>query len=359
MKLIVVITLIFLSALGPAFAKASDLADYDELKHRVRQALAEGRERTADAVERERVRTAWEVGQLIDAHILLHKERADYGERVLERLAADLKISLTELRYMVQFARAYPIRPHAGELSWGEYRDLLSINDGQKREALAKQAAKENWSRETLRREIEKIRAVNASAFPADEPLVPLKGALNTYRVVTAVAGTWKGKPVIDLGFSNYYLPADALVAGRPVSQLKEGDIVQVSKSGKLELVKSATGSLAPLQRFSYRAYLLDVTDGDTLWVLIDLGFGFTTKQHVRLRGLDAPEISSRDGQAAKRFVEQELSRSVGRGTRYVTIASTRSDKYDRYLADVFYQTRKGEQFLNNRLLEERLAARV
>ena len=71
------------------------LRSYSELKRRVREALAEGRERAADAVERERVRTAWEVGKLILEHILLNKERADYGAQVLKRLTADLGIKAT------------------------------------------------------------------------------------------------------------------------------------------------------------------------------------------------------------------------------------------------------------------------
>jgi hypothetical protein len=327
-------------------AATNPMASYGELERRVREALAEGRERTADAVERERVHTSWEVGKLIDEHILLHKERADYGEQVLDRLAGDIGISLTELRYMVQFARAYPIRPTSGELSWSHYRDLLAVNDDQKRDELARRADKENWTIKETRREIEKLKsseATSVSEAPADEPLVPLKGSLDTYRVVLAHAGEWQGRPVIDLGFSNFYRPNGHF-------PFHEGDIIRVSKNGKPELAKDATEA----DLYTYRAYVLEITDGDTLWVLIDLGFGFSTKQQLRLRGLDAPEISSRDGQEAKRFVEREL-----RSSPEIIIASTQSDKYDRYLADIFYQTKNGEQFLNGRLLQERLAERV
>ena len=62
----------------------------------------------------------------------------------------------------------------------------------------------------------------------------------------------------------------------------------------------------------------------------------------------------TRAGQEAKRFVEREL-----RKVSQVVITSTKSDKYDRYLADVFYTVDGKERFLNNRLLERGLAVRV
>lgn len=325
------------------------LRSYSELKRRVREALAEGRERAADAVERERVRTAWEVGKLILEHILLNKERADYGAQVLKRLTADLENSHTELKYMVEFARANPIGPHAGQLSWAEHRDLLSVNDDDKRESLAREAERQKWPRDILRREIKKLKDENPSAVnepQADELLVPIKGVLDTYRILIAKAGEWKGRPVIDLGFSNY-LDHPALGSGH----FKEGDIVEAQTAGLLAKTNHTEADL-----FTYRAYVFEITDGDTLWVLVHLGFGVITQQHVRLRGLDAPEIATRDGQAAKRFVEQELLSST---LAPIVITSTKSDKYDRYLVDIFYSTKTGETFLNNKLLQAGFAVRV
>lgn len=323
------------------------LSGYSELKRRVREALARGRERAMDAVEREKVRTSWEAGKLIHEHILLHKERADYGKQVMQRLANDLQISLTEIRYMVQFARAYPIRPAPGELSWSEYRDLLAINEPKKREALAQRAAKEKWSLDETRSEIKKLKSaklITVSEAPTEELLIPIKGILSTYRIVTAVAGPWIGQPAIDLGFSNYHRPL------RGTLPFHDKEIVRASEAGKLTRVQNATAT----DLFTYRAYVLEVTDADTLWVLIDLGFGILTQQYLRLRGLDASEIATRDGQQAKRFVESQLKHVPS-----VIITSSKSDKYDRYLADVFYPTKSGEQFLNNRLLEKKLAHRV
>jgi endonuclease YncB( thermonuclease family) len=64
---------------------------------------------------------------------------------------------------------------------------------------------------------------------------------------------------------------------------------------------------------------------------VIDLGFGVRSVQTLRLRRLDAPEIESREGREAKEFLTKLL-----RGTSAILIRTTKSDKYDRYLADIF-----------------------
>lgn len=330
---------------GPEAPALPAVRTYDELLRAIRETRAASRVRIEQAVERERIRAAWETGRLIQEHILLNKERADYGAKVVQRLSRDLGIGYSELKYMREFARTYPIGLPGGQLSWAHYKALLAVNDDEKRKEMAARAEKENWSRNTLRREIGKLRAAHAGpsgAFPGRELLTPLQGELSTYRVVNAPAGEWKGKPVLDLGFSNYYRPPGKF-------NFKEGDIVGVSK-GKPKLLRLATESLVPFQVFSYRAYVLDVTDGDTLWALVDLGFHFTTKQQLRLRGIDAPEITAGDGREAKAFLESLLADSAP-----VTVTTVKSDKYDRYLIDL----RSGETYVNQKLLDEGLAVRA
>ena len=58
--------------------------------------------------------------------------------------------------------------------------------------------------------------------------------------------------------------------------------------------------------------------------------------------------------EAAKRCVEAVVNETEG-----VTITTSKADKYDRYLADVFLHRRSGEEvFLNNALLENGHAVR-
>ena len=65
-------------------------------------------------------------------------------------------MSESNLGYMVEFARAYPIHLPAGELPWTSHTALLSINDPKKRAALTAEAVDKNWTREQLRSELKK-----------------------------------------------------------------------------------------------------------------------------------------------------------------------------------------------------------
>ena len=96
------------------------------------------------------------------------------------------------------------------------------------------------------------------------------------------------------------------------------------------------------------------VIDGDTMKVRMDLGYDDSCRQVLRLRGIDCPEMDTREGQAAKAFVQSYIKEA-----QMIIVRSSRSDKYDRYLADIFVP-REGEEeiFLNNLLLEKRYAMR-
>jgi endonuclease YncB( thermonuclease family) len=112
---------------------------------------------------------------------------------------------------------------------------------------------------------------------------------------------------------------------------------------------------------YTFRAQVKEVVDGDTLWVVVDCGFDVWVEQKLRLRDLDAPELETVVGRQARAFVEEALGE-----VEFVVLSTHRSDKYDRYLADVFH--RPGEQdpqrvlvdglYLNRQLLDEGLARR-
>ena len=91
----------------------------------------------------------------------------------------------------------------------------------------------------------------------------------------------------------------------------------------------------------------------------VDQGFYYELEQKLRLRGIDAPEISTSGGRRAKRIVQKKLS-----GCEFVVIKTYKSDKYDRYLTDLFYLAGEKDaakvaasgKFLNQELLDEGLA---
>jgi len=127
---------------------------------------------------------------------------------------------------------------------------------------------------------------------------------------------------------------------------------------------------------YTYAADVIKVIDGDTFTAAVELGFGMTTVQTLRLRALDAPEIESAEGREAKEFLEKKLlsfprrresnisgsptsAKQIGGSAthsggktfgddRKVLIRTHRSDKYDRYLADVFVN---GE-YINQKMVE-------
>ena len=99
---------------------------------------------------------------------------------------------------------------------------------------------------------------------------------------------------------------------------------------------------------YNYKAKLIRVVDGDTVDVMVDLGFDIWVKKRLRLFGIDAYESRTRDkkekkkGLAAKARLKQVLERQeefhllshgVGKYGRclaviYVIKSYIKSDKY-------------------------------
>jgi endonuclease YncB( thermonuclease family) len=87
--------------------------------------------------------------------------------------------------------------------------------------------------------------------------------------------------------------------------------------------------------RYRYdRAQVVRVTDGDTAWFQVDVGFYQTYTAPFRLYGVNAPEVVGAEkarGLEAKAFLAQLLP--VGKVVKLWTYAG---DKYGRWLARVF-----------------------
>jgi endonuclease YncB( thermonuclease family) len=58
---------------------------------------------------------------------------------------------------------------------------------------------------------------------------------------------------------------------------------------------------------YTYRGVVDRVIDGDTFVLLLDLGFYCSYRPHVRLYGVNAPELKTTEGKAAKSYVETLL----------------------------------------------------
>ena len=331
-------------------------SDYAALKSRIEILIRKGRERAKAAVEAEKVRTAWEVGREIEVDILKHEGRAAYGKQVIKKLSADIGVSDTELKYMVELARAYRIGPPTGQLSWGHHRELLAVNDAATRKQLTDQAIESHWSVLELRSEIRKLtgRRKSRSQKEISFRFLPKRGVLNTYRM--------DKRDYVDLGFSLFFQPDLRDLIG-----FKEGDILDLEKGKLVTLgkgkpedlyspgrdVKISPGSARAVEPgYTYQASVERVIDGDTLWVWIELGFKIATRQKLRLRGLDCPELRTAKGQKARRAVEELLKQS-----KSIVVTTTKPDKFSRYLTDLFLTLPTGAKMcLNKYLLDHRLA---
>lgn len=89
---------------------------------------------------------------------------------------------------------------------------------------------------------------------------------------------------------------------------------------------------------FRYRVLATGVVDGDTVDLELDLGFGVTRRDRFRLYGpdwagrdgLNAPELNTPEGVAARRWLADALVRYAGR--LVARTVKDRREKFGRYL---------------------------
>ena len=102
---------------------------------------------------------------------------------------------------------------------------------------------------------------------------------------------------------------------------------------------------------FTYAAKLIEVIDGDTVDLFIDLGFGLHIEQRCRLYGIDAPEMPTEAGKAAKAYLESLVGAATGElfvATRKMTRKpKEKTDKYGRYLAVLYDGSRTADWFIH------------
>ncbi len=83
---------------------------------------------------------------------------------------------------------------------------------------------------------------------------------------------------------------------------------------------------------YTYKAKLVRVVDGDTVFLAIDLGFRVEMVLDIRLAGLNTPEIvgaNQEQGLAAKKELERLLSLGP------LTVFTAKAEKYGRWLGTI------------------------
>ena len=106
------------------------------------------------------------------------------------------------------------------------------------------------------------------------------------------------------------------------------------------------------MNKYFYDAEVIKITDGDTMDVLIDLGFYVFTECRLRLDGINTPESRTKDlrekalGLEAKEFTKNFLKNDV------CQVHTVKKGKFGRYLSEVFVN----DKSLNNALIMANLA---
>ena len=97
---------------------------------------------------------------------------------------------------------------------------------------------------------------------------------------------------------------------------------------------------------------IVKVIDGDTVDIVIDLGFDLSKKERVRLAGIDTPESRTRDaeekvfGLEAKAYLKTRLE-----GSEKLVVKTEKDGKYGRMLG-WFYRS-DVESSINNEMIEK------
>jgi len=88
---------------------------------------------------------------------------------------------------------------------------------------------------------------------------------------------------------------------------------------------------------YIYKAELVRVVDGDTVDLIIDLGFDTSRKERFRLYGIDAPEMNTQAGKDAKKWLWDTLQplEAIYVQTMQLPTKAMR-DKYGRFLAVLY-----------------------
>lgn len=310
----------------------------------IRQEMA----RAARVVERQKVITYWTTGQYIRKYI---DEHIPHGGIIpfYNKLEQDLDINSRTLQQCEQFYRYFPKIDLDDGLSWSHYRFLLAVPDKKERDQWVARVRKEGLASNVLR-----LHLIEEQPLPGDGSLNealknPARGRLYTYRIVRMSDKNGTNEQwYVDCGFTNRIEAPEAA----SVLENKRLYISQKTPSGyRIKAVNARVEEL-----YTFKAKVIRVVDADTVLAAIDQGFGVWTEQRLRLRGIDAPELKTIAGKKAKQFVEKRLQ-----GLAFIIIKTYKADKYDRYLADIFYlpgeddmdKVAKQGSFLNQQLLDE------
>lgn len=127
----------------------------------IKAIIATAQDKAIRAVDNERTLMYWTIGKRIFEEEQQGKDRADYGTYLIKFLAEQLQpeygsgFSYRQLNRYRQFYRSFPIvSALRTQLSWTQYKLLLSLDNEDKREFYIAESVKNNWTSRQLERQI-------------------------------------------------------------------------------------------------------------------------------------------------------------------------------------------------------------
>lgn len=105
---------------------------------------------------------------------------------------------------------------------------------------------------------------------------------------------------------------------------------------------------------YRYRGKVVNVVDGDTVDINVELGFNIVHLCRFRLAGIDTSEKTSKIEEERASAIEATSALTNLILNQTVFIESQKADKYGRYLATVYLPGI--DQSINRQLLDSRLA---
>ena len=368
------------------------LNNYQNLLGRVQKIIGQTEQKILADINHEKILMVWQVGKILEEH-LLKNSRAGYGDQLFFQLEKDIFISRKTLYQMRNFYKSYPVLPKKEKgLNWSHYRNLLVVKSDERRKYLEDLAVEKSLSSNELRR---KISATNKrkkkKSPPKNVKLKCERGVLYAYKIASLQGSE---KKFLDCGFNIFTEVSSSWTQGWTQSQswtgfvtpstgsvkTKNGNaegnaegtakgteredgvtnpvlrlVVRSSKKGeKFSLQKTDP---QPRQLHTYKAYLERVVDGDTIHVVLDLGFKIQHREILRLAKINAPEAETFEGAQSKKVLEKILQ-----DVPFLIVKTNKTDIYGRYIADVFLAkgtkddpkkiASEGE-YLNQRLVDE------
>ena len=127
----------------------------------IKGVIEQSRLKAVRSVDHIRVRMYWELGRKIVEEEQHGKERAEYGEFLLKKLAQALLpifgtgYSYRQLAFFRKFYKTFPIvNALRSQFNWTHYRLLFQLENQPKRQFYEVESVKNNWSSRQLERQI-------------------------------------------------------------------------------------------------------------------------------------------------------------------------------------------------------------